>query len=63
MRFESSNRKQDKSGRILILDVKVSNNDFLLIYLYDTNIESEQLYTVSTLCNLLGDITDFIVRT
>ena len=63
MRFESSNRKQDESGRILILDVKVSNNDFLLIYLYDTNIESEQLCTVSTLCNLLGDITDFIVRT
>ena len=63
MRFESSNRKQDESGRILILDVKVSNNDFLLIYLYDTNIESEQLYAVSTLCNLLGDITDFIVRT
>ena len=28
--FEVSKKKQDKSGRILILDVKVSDSDFLL---------------------------------
>ena len=36
--------------------MKVSDNDFLLINLYNVNKESEQLNTLSTLCNLLGDI-------
>ena len=45
---EVSNKKQDESGRTLILDVKVSNNDFLLINPYNTNKESEQLNTLST---------------
>ena len=31
--FEVSNKKPDESGRTLSLDVKVSNNDFLLINL------------------------------
>ena len=56
--FEVSNKKQDESGRILILDLKVSDNNFLLINLYNANKESEQLNTLSTLCNLLDDITD-----
>ena len=38
--------------------MKVSDNDFLLINLYNTNKESEQLNTLLTLCNLLDDITD-----
>ena len=37
--------------------MKVSDNDFLLINLYNVNKESEQLNTLSTLCNLLDDIT------
>ena len=56
--FEVSIKKQDESGRILILDVKVSDNDLLLINLYNANKESEQLNTLSTVCNLLDDITD-----
>ena len=55
---EVSNKKQDESGRILILDVKVGENDFLLINLHNANEQSEQLNTLSTLCNLLDDITD-----
>ena len=35
---------------------KVSNNDFLLINLYNANKMSEQLNTVSTLCKFLDDI-------
>ena len=58
IRVLKSHKKQDESGRILILDVKVSDNDFLLINLYNTNKEPEQLNTLSTLCNLLDDITD-----
>ena len=56
--FEVLNKKQDESGRILILDVKLSDNNFLLINLYNVNKESEQLNTLSTLCYLLDDITD-----
>ena len=37
--------------------MKVSDNDFLLINLYNAN-KSEQLNTLSTLCNRLDDITD-----
>ena len=60
MSFEASNKKQDESGRILILDTKVSDNGFLgiMINLYNANNESEQLNTLSTLCNLLDDIND-----
>ena len=38
--------------------MKINDNDFLLINLYNANKESEQLNTISTLCNLLDDITD-----
>ena len=55
--MKSQIKNQDESSRILILDVKVSDNDFLLITLYNTNKESEQLDTLSNLCNLLNDIT------
>ena len=37
--FEVSNKKQDESGRILILDVKVSDNNFLQL-IYTTLIRS-----------------------
>ena len=57
-RFEVLNKKQDDSDRILSLDGKVGDNDFLLINLYNANKESEQLNTLSTLYNLLDDITD-----
>ena len=56
--FEVSIKKKDESGRIPILDVKVSDNDLFLIYLYHANKKSEQLNTLSTVCNLLDDITD-----
>ena len=55
---EVSNKKQNESGRILILDVKVSDNDFLLMNLNNTNKKSKQLNTLSTLCDLLDDITN-----
>ena len=56
--FEVSNKKQDESGGILILDVKPSDDDLLLIDMYNANKASERLNTPSTLCNLLDDITD-----
>ena len=53
MSVEISNEKQDKSDGILILEVKISDNDFLLIILYNANKESEQLHTLSTLRDLI----------
>ena len=38
--------------------MKVSDNDFSLINLYNAIKESEQLNTLPILCNLLDDITD-----
>ena len=38
--------------------MKFSDNDFLLFNLYDATKASGQLNTLSTLCNLLNDITD-----
>ena len=58
MSFEVSNIKQDKSDRIPILDTKVSNNDFLLINLYNSNKKSEQLNTLSII--LGGDLDKFL---
>ena len=55
--MKSQIKNQDEFSRILILDVKVSENDFLLFTLYNTTKESEQLDTLSNLCNLLNDIT------
>ena len=61
--FEVSNKKQEDSSRILILDVKVGDNDFLLINLYNANKASEQLNTLSTLYNLSTILLTCIVRT
>ena len=58
MCFEVSNKKQDESGGILILDKKISDKNFLLINLYKATKESEQLNTLLILSNPLDDITD-----
>ena len=42
----SNNKKKHDSSRILILDAKVSDNDFLVIDLNNANNESEQLNTL-----------------
>ena len=41
MSFEISSKKQDESSRILILDVKVSDNDIIVTNLYNVRKESE----------------------
>ena len=43
--------------------MKVSDNDFLPINLYNANKESKQLNTLLFLIIILDDITDLIVRT
>ena len=53
----------ERRVRIPILDVKVSDNDFLPINLYNANKEPNQLNTLLFLINILDNITDLIVRT
>ena len=49
-------KKSDENGRILIIDAKVNYEKFLLVNLYNSNAESEQIKTLNTLKNLLEDI-------
>ena len=48
----------DKSGRVLIIEVKIENEFLVLFNLYNANIENEQLSTLSDLSNMLERIND-----
>ena len=56
--FELLNNFNDKSGRVLILEVKIENAVLLLINLYHANTENKQLSTLSDLSNMLEKIDD-----
>ena len=62
MNFNVLNKIQNKDRRILILDVPVNEAAFLLINLYNTNKECEQLNVSTTLCNSLSNITDLQIK-
>ena len=49
----------DKNGRILILDAELNDTNFSLISFYNSNSESEQLSTFSSLQKLLGKLDDY----
>ena len=57
--FKVVNTVCDKNGRILILDAELNGTNFLLINFYNSNTESEQLYTFSTLQKLLEKVDDY----
>ena len=54
--FTLINKKSDENGQILIIDTKVNDKKFLLVNIYNLNMESEQTKTLGTLKNLLEDI-------
>ena len=54
--FELLNKFNDKSGCVLILEVKIENEVLLLINLSKANTENEQLSTLSDLSNMLEKI-------
>ena len=49
----------NKNGRIQILDAELNSTKFLLINFYNSNTESEQLSTFSTLQKLLEKVVDY----
>ena len=56
--FELLNKFNDKSGRVLIIEVKIENELFLLINPYNANTENEELSMLSDLSNILEKISD-----
>ena len=48
----------DKNGRILILDVKVDETNFVLVNIYNPNTETEQVATLHDLDKMLETIKD-----
>ena len=61
--FKMVNTEWDKNGQILILDAELNGINFLLINFYNSNTESEQLSTLSTLQKLLEKVDDYNKKT
>ena len=57
--FKVVNTACEKNGRILILDAELNDTNFLLINFYNSNSESEQLSTFSSLQKLLVKFDDY----
>ena len=57
--FKVVNTACNKNGRIQILDAELNSTKFLLINFYNSNTESEQLSTFSTLQKLLEKVVDY----
>ena len=47
---------KDNDGRILIFDAEIGDETFVLLNLYSSNTEAEQLQTLSKLYQLLEDL-------
>ena len=46
----------DKHGRVLILDVMIDGSEYILVSIYDANIESGQLKVLNDLTELMKKI-------
>ena len=57
-RIKQTNKKSDKSGRILLVEATIDDTVFVLINIYNTNTESEQLETLSDLVSILDKVKD-----
>ena len=53
--FDERKISKDNDGRILIISAEIGGDDFILINLYNSNTEKEQLTTLSKLEQLLDD--------
>ena len=55
---QTKKKKNDKNGRILILDVKVDETNFVLVKIYNSNTETEQVATLHDFDKMLETIKD-----
>ena len=56
--LDKKKKKNDKNGRILILDVKVDETNFVLVKIYNSNTETEQVATLHDFDKMLETIKD-----
>ena len=56
--IEQINKISDKSGRILLVEATTDGTLFVLINIYNTNTESDQLGTLSDLVSTTDKVTD-----
>ena len=56
--IEQINKISDKSGRILLVEATIDDTVFVLINIYNTNIESEQLEALSDLVSIIDKVRD-----
>ena len=54
--------KNDDQGRILILDIKIWDKEFLLVNLYNAKTEKEQLDTLIKLSEMLNIISNIVSK-
>ena len=54
--FDLIDKKSDENGQILITEPKINEDNFIVINIYNSNTEPEQLKTFSVLQNMLDDI-------
>ena len=54
--FDLIDQKSDENGCILIIEAKINEYNFIVINIYNSNTESEQLKTFSILQNMLDNI-------
>ena len=53
--FDLIDQNSDENGRILIIEAKINEDNFIIINIYNSNTEFEQLKTFSILQNMLDD--------
>ena len=56
--IEQINKTSDKSGRILLVEATVDDTVFVLINIYNTNTESEQLETLLDQVSIIDKVKD-----
>ena len=56
--IEQIKKISDKSGRILIVEAKIDDTVFVLINIYNSNTESEQLETLLDLASIIDKVKD-----
>ena len=54
--FNFIDQKSDENGRILLIEAKINEDNFIVINIYNSNTESEQLKSFSILHIKLDDI-------
>ena len=56
--MKQTNKKSDKSGRILLVEATIDDTVFVLINIYNANTEFEQLESLSDLVSIIDKVKD-----